>query len=146
MSTTMDKQVEANPSSSSSPSPSPSSSPGRGREEGLKREEEDHEGEGGGGASLYFEDRARAAQYPTFIGKHKLAASISHLHNQIDIIQKELTQLETAGESSIVCKELIASVESISDPLLPSTKGPADVQWDRWFRGAHNSRSHNRWI
>ncbi|CAL8996696.1 unnamed protein product [Prunus brigantina] len=135
MSTTMDKQVEANPSSSSSsPSPSPSSSPGRGREEGLKR------------AALHFEDRARAAQYPTFIGKHKLAASISHLHNQIDIIQKELTQLETVGESSIVCKELIASVESSSDPLLPSTKGPADVGWDRWFRGAHNSRSHNRWI
>lgn len=84
MSTTMDKQVEANPSSS----PSPSSSPGRGREEGLKREEEDHEGEGGGGGvALHFEDRARAAQYPTFIGKHKLAASISHLHNQIDFIQ-----------------------------------------------------------
>ncbi|XP_021834802.1 guanine nucleotide-binding protein subunit gamma 1-like [Prunus avium] len=143
MSTTMDKQVEANPSSS----PSPSSSPGRGREEGLKREEEDHEGEGGGGGvALHFEDRARAAQYPTFIGKHKLAASISHLHNQIDFIQKELTQLETVGESSIVCKELIASVESSSDPLLPWTKGPADVGWDRWFRGAHNSRSHNRWI
>lgn len=89
----MDKQVEANPSSSSSPSPSPSpsSSPGRGREEGLKREEEDHEGEGGGGAALHFEDRAQAAQYPTFIGKHKLAASISHLHNQIDIIQVGLS-------------------------------------------------------
>ncbi|RXI09927.1 hypothetical protein DVH24_026569 [Malus domestica] len=63
----MDKQVEE---------ANPSSSPARGRED---------EGGGGGGGGegmalpLYFEDRARAGQFPTFIGKHKLAASISHL-------------------------------------------------------------------
>ncbi|TQE10547.1 hypothetical protein C1H46_003785 [Malus baccata] len=131
----MDKQVEE---------ANPSSSPARGRED---------EGGGGGGGGgggmalpLYFKDRARAGQFPTFIGKHKLAASISHLQNQIDIIQKELDQLETIGESSIVCKDLIASVESTSDPLLPWTKGPCEVGWDRWFRGANNSRNHSRWI
>ncbi|KAM1060528.1 hypothetical protein ACFX15_024523 [Malus domestica] len=64
----MDKQVETNPSSS----------PARERED-----------EGGGGMALplYFEDKARAVQFPTFIGKHKLAASISHLQNQMDVIQ-----------------------------------------------------------
>ncbi|KAM0983992.1 hypothetical protein ACFX2I_011393 [Malus domestica] len=64
----MDKQVEANPSSSPA------------------KEREDEEG-GGMALPRYFEDRARAIQFPTFNGKHKLVASISHLQNQIDIIQ-----------------------------------------------------------
>ncbi|XP_015575392.1 guanine nucleotide-binding protein subunit gamma 2 isoform X2 [Ricinus communis] len=56
-----------------------------------------------------------------FIGKHRMAAAVSHLQNQISLLQEELDQLETLGESSIVCKELISSVESIPDPLLPLT-------------------------
>ncbi|KAM0987307.1 hypothetical protein ACFXTH_011442 [Malus domestica] len=64
----MDKQVEANPSSSPA------------------KEREDEEG-GGMALPRYFEDKARAVQFPTFIGKHKLIASISHLQNQIDIIR-----------------------------------------------------------
>ncbi|KAM1313114.1 hypothetical protein ACFX2F_017183 [Malus domestica] len=129
----MDSQVEEE---------NPSSSPATGRGDGGA-------GGGGGGVALlprHFEDRARAGQFPTFIGKHKLAASISHLESQIDIIQKELDHLETVGESSIVCKDLIATVESTSDPLLPWTKGPGEVGWDRWFRGAHNTKNQSRWI
>ena len=26
------------------------------------------------------------------------------------------------------------------------TMGPADVSWDRWFRGAHSSKNQKRWI
>ncbi|KAK0573772.1 hypothetical protein LWI29_013354 [Acer saccharum] len=79
---------------------------------------------------------------PSFMGKHRLAATISHLHNQINLIQEELDQLETLGESSLVCDQLISSVESIPDPLLPMTKAPADDSWERWFR----VRTNSRWI
>ncbi|PKI54213.1 hypothetical protein CRG98_025393 [Punica granatum] len=82
----------------------------------------------------------------SFVGRHRLAASITHLHNQIKALQEELEQLETIGESSIVCRELIPSVESNPDPLLPVTRGPADAGWDRWFRGDNTSRKHKRWI
>lgn len=121
----MDKQQEENVSSSS---------PGRSGGGGAKGE-----GDAAGGLGI------RAAG-PTFIGKHRMAAAISHLHNQVNIIQEELNELETIGESSIVCKELVASIESVSDPLLPWSKGAPEVGWDRWFRGAHNTRSNNRWI
>ncbi|XP_057503922.1 guanine nucleotide-binding protein subunit gamma 1-like isoform X2 [Actinidia eriantha] len=70
---------------------------------------------------------------PNFIrlGKHRMEAAVAHLHHQIQIIQGELEELETLGESSLVCKE---------------TKGPAVVGWDRWFQGTHGSRGRKRWI
>ncbi|KAI9166072.1 hypothetical protein LWI28_025813 [Acer negundo] len=98
------------------------------------------------GAKTQDEGASRAEGPPSFMGKHRLAAAISHLHNQINLIQEELNELETLGESSLVCNELISSVESIPDPLLPMTKGPVDDSWERWFRGAHNFRTHIRWI
>ncbi|WCJ44376.1 Guanine nucleotide-binding protein subunit gamma 2 [Euphorbia peplus] len=98
------------------------------------------------------EEREDSASLPTsqppnnaLFGKHRLAAAISHLQNEINFLQEELEQLETLGESSLVCKELISSVESIPDPLLPWCRGGAsNSSWDRWFRGASNSRK--RWI
>ncbi|KAM5566222.1 guanine nucleotide-binding protein subunit gamma 2 [Rosa sericea] len=124
----MDKQQEENISSS----------PGR---------------SGGGGGGAKREDAAATGSgiragppCPTFVGKHRMAAAISHLHTQINIIQEELNELETVGESSFVCKELVASIESVSDPLLPWSKGAPEAGWDRWFRGAHNTRNNNRWI
>ncbi|KAL8254368.1 hypothetical protein R6Q59_032589 [Mikania micrantha] len=83
-----------------------------------------------------------------FIGKHRLTAIISQQNQQIQIVQEELDQLETLGESSIVCEQLISSVESSTDALLPVTKGPADGGWDRWFQRANHSSSRNRrrWI
>ncbi|XP_071696173.1 guanine nucleotide-binding protein subunit gamma 2-like [Rutidosis leptorrhynchoides] len=84
----------------------------------------------------------------TFIGKHRLAAIISQQNQQIQFIQEELDQLETLGESSLVCEQLISSVESSTDALLPVTRGPADPGWDRWFQRANHSSSRNRkrWI
>ncbi|MED6125836.1 hypothetical protein PIB30_072380 [Stylosanthes scabra] len=86
--------------------------------------------------------------FPGFFGKHRMQAAISHLNNQINIIQEELEELETIGASSTVCENFISSIESIPDPLLPiRTKGPVDASWDRWFGGgSNNSRSHKRWI
>ncbi|XP_057728617.1 guanine nucleotide-binding protein subunit gamma 1-like isoform X1 [Arachis stenosperma] len=91
---------------------------------------------------------AGSCSFPGFFGKHRMQAAISHLNNQIIIIQEELEELETIGESSTVCENVISSIESIPDPLLPiRTKGPVDATWDRWFGGGtNNSRSHKRWI
>uniref|UniRef100_A0A2N9EF81 G protein gamma domain-containing protein n=1 Tax=Fagus sylvatica TaxID=28930 RepID=A0A2N9EF81_FAGSY len=66
------------------------------------------------------EANAKAGPNTTFFGKHRMAAAISNLQNQINIIQEELDQVEALGKSSLVCKELISSVESIPDPMLPS--------------------------
>ncbi|KAL5558286.1 hypothetical protein UlMin_034497 [Ulmus minor] len=133
----MDEQLQSNskPSSSSS-----SSSLGRAElGEGSRREDEEQ-------PLSNSQDKAKPGSYPTFMGRHRMQAAISFLTNQINIMQDELNELNTVGESSIVCKEIISSIETIPDPLLPEAKGPVDVNWDRWFRGAHNTKNHKRWI
>ncbi|KAF7830202.1 guanine nucleotide-binding protein subunit gamma 2-like [Senna tora] len=106
---------------------------------------EDYREEGERGTPIHPLVQSRGGN-GSFVGKHRLQAAVSHLNNEINILQKELEQLETMGESSSVCKDLISSVESIPDPLLPITKGSVGAGWDRWFGGAHNSRTHKRWI
>ncbi|KAK4435645.1 Guanine nucleotide-binding protein subunit gamma 2 [Sesamum alatum] len=83
---------------------------------------------------------------PGLMGKHRMAAAISYLNQQIQIIQDELNELETIGGVSAVCPELISTVDSVPDALLPVTRGPADVGWERWFQGAQSSRGRRRWI
>ncbi|CDP19162.1 unnamed protein product [Coffea canephora] len=84
--------------------------------------------------------------HPGFMGKHRMTAAIGYLDQQIQIIQEELDQLDTLGQSSVVCKELITSIESVPDALLPQTKGPVETGWDRWFQGGHGSRNRKKWI
>ncbi|KAJ4763598.1 Guanine nucleotide-binding protein subunit gamma 2 [Rhynchospora pubera] len=78
-----------------------------------------------------------------FIGKHRLAAAIACLDQEILSLQKELTELETMEPSSASCKEVIASTEGKPDPLLPITTGPENSSWDRWFQRVRSSR--NKW-
>ncbi|XP_009588841.1 guanine nucleotide-binding protein subunit gamma 2-like [Nicotiana tabacum] len=80
------------------------------------------------------------------MGKHRLVAAIASLNQQIQIIQDELDQLDSFGEASIVCRELVSSVELMPDALLPVTRGPINVHLDRWFHGANDSRRNKRWI
>ncbi|CAN0893429.1 Guanine nucleotide-binding protein subunit gamma 2 [Linum grandiflorum] len=80
-----------------------------------------------------------------YFGKHRMAASLSILQLQIQSTQEELDQLESMGGSSAVCTELLTSVESTPDPLLPWSRGPPNESWERWFRGAHYN-SRRRWI
>ncbi|KAH6760803.1 hypothetical protein C2S52_008534 [Perilla frutescens var. hirtella] len=80
------------------------------------------------------------------MGKHRMSAAISFLNQQIQIIQDELDELETIGGVSTVCPDLVASVEPVPDALLPVTRGPVEVSWERWFQGAQSSRSRRRWI
>ncbi|KAJ4792272.1 Guanine nucleotide-binding protein subunit gamma 2 [Rhynchospora pubera] len=78
-----------------------------------------------------------------FIGKHRLAAAIACLDQEILSLQKELTELETMEPSSASCKEVVASTEGKPDPLLPITTGPENSSWDRWFQRVRSSR--NKW-
>ncbi|KAK1372420.1 G protein gamma domain-containing protein [Heracleum sosnowskyi] len=91
-------------------------------------------------------NRAAVQSLPNFVGKHRMTAAIALLNQQIQFLQEEIEQLDTYGGSSIVCKELIASVESNSDALLPVTKGPTDVAWERWFQRARSSKNRKKWI
>ncbi|KAM6543797.1 hypothetical protein CsatB_008244 [Cannabis sativa] len=144
----MDNEKQVQQNSSSSPAV-------RGGGEGEREEDERAEVEvevaQSSSSSYPHQDRKEKAATklkpnPTFLGRHRMNAAISQLNTQINIIQKELHELETVGESSIVCAELISSLETIPDPLLPTTRGPAEVTWDRWFRGANTSRGHKRWM
>ncbi|GAB2222930.1 hypothetical protein Droror1_Dr00017062 [Drosera rotundifolia] len=81
-----------------------------------------------------------------FISKHKLRASISCLQSQIDLILKELEELETTETCNSVCSELLSIVDSTPDPLLPLTRGPVDVSCDRWFGPVRSPRMIRRWI
>ncbi|CAN4095583.1 unnamed protein product [Withania somnifera] len=80
------------------------------------------------------------------MGKHRLAAAIAALNQQIHIIQEELDQLDSFGEASLVCRELVSSVELVPDALLPVTRGPINVHLVRRFHGANESRRNKRWI
>ncbi|XP_068639124.1 guanine nucleotide-binding protein subunit gamma 2-like [Aristolochia californica] len=97
------------------------------------------------------EDRAKAAVRSlagpdVFIGKHRMATAIARLHQEIQSIQEELKHLETMPASSVVCEEIIASVEDKPDALLPLTGDPAHPAWDRWFQGAQSSCNHKWWM
>ncbi|KAG7024498.1 Guanine nucleotide-binding protein subunit gamma 1 [Cucurbita argyrosperma subsp. argyrosperma] len=124
-----DKQHQSQPMSSPSPSP-----PG---EESAKRQE---------GVNSETKSKSAVRCKNTFFGRHRISAAITRLQNEINIIEEELRQLESIGESSTVCEDLVSSVVAIPDPLLPETIGPTDVNWDQWFRGAHGGRNHRRWI
>ncbi|KAL8536695.1 hypothetical protein ACS0TY_012040 [Phlomoides rotata] len=80
------------------------------------------------------------------MGKHRMSAAISFLNQQIQLIQDELDELETIGGVSTVCPDLVTSIDSVPDPLLPVSRGPGEVSWDRWFQGAHSSGNRRRWI
>ncbi|CAL5434737.1 unnamed protein product [Camellia sinensis] len=78
------------------------------------------------------------AETPNFIGKHRMAAALAHLQHQIQIIQEELEELETCGESSLVCKELVSTVESLPDALLSDQRSGSCwlgqvVPWRPWL-------------
>ncbi|KAL2896680.1 Guanine nucleotide-binding protein subunit gamma 2 [Bienertia sinuspersici] len=98
-------------------------------------------------ASATVGSRSGKSKIPSnYIGRHRLQAATSHLEQQIRIIQDELDELDSMGGPSTVCNEIISGIESAPDPLLPITRGPVDVNWERWFGGASSSRSHRRWI
>ncbi|CAM8963476.1 hypothetical protein QQ045_003384 [Rhodiola kirilowii] len=93
------------------------------------------------------EQKQESVTGPGFVSRRKTIAAISILNHQINNIREEIDHLESLCFSSVVCQELVSSVESLADPLLTVTKGPTDAEWDRWFRAAgRRSGDPKRWL
>nr|CAD1827422.1 unnamed protein product [Ananas comosus var. bracteatus] len=80
-----------------------------------------------------------------FLGRHRLSAAITRLDQEILSLQEEINELETMDPSSAACQEVLLSMEGKPEPLLPVTRGPEDVSWDRWFQRVRSSRGHKWW-
>ncbi|XP_057783324.1 guanine nucleotide-binding protein subunit gamma 2-like [Salvia miltiorrhiza] len=72
-------------------------------------------------------------------GKHWISAELKRLEQETRFLEEELEQLEKMEKASASCKEMLISVQTTADPLLPLTIGPINPFWDRWFEGAQNS-------
>ncbi|CAM8988389.1 unnamed protein product [Rhodiola kirilowii] len=68
-------------------------------------------------------------------GKHRIVAELKRMEQEARFLEEELVQLEKMDMASAVCQELLFSVESRPDPLLPITNGPLNPACDRWFEG-----------
>ncbi|KAF4370200.1 hypothetical protein F8388_007341 [Cannabis sativa] len=89
-------------------------------------------------------------------GKHRILAELRCLEQELKClesvslvrsfdpdssdVQEELEELERTENASMICAELLSHIETISDPLTPTTNGPINVLWDRWFEGPQDSQ------
>ncbi|KAG2325331.1 hypothetical protein Bca52824_008059 [Brassica carinata] len=68
-------------------------------------------------------------------GKHRILAELGRVEQEVRFLEKELEELGQTDIVSTVCEELLCVIEEAPDPLLPLTKGPLNLGWDRWFEG-----------
>ncbi|KAM6541318.1 hypothetical protein CsatB_005765 [Cannabis sativa] len=73
-------------------------------------------------------------------GKHRILAELRCLEQELKCLEEELEELERTENASMICAELLSHIETISDPLTPTTNGPINVLWDRWFEGPQDSQ------
>ncbi|KAL1340176.1 hypothetical protein HN51_028517 [Arachis hypogaea] len=79
-------------------------------------------------------------------GKHRVHAEVKRLEQEARFLEEELEQLERMDKASAPCKETLSNVETRPDPLLPTTIGPLNPSWDRWFEGPQESKGCRCWI
>ncbi|XP_061339046.1 guanine nucleotide-binding protein subunit gamma 2-like [Gastrolobium bilobum] len=79
-------------------------------------------------------------------GKHRIHAELKRLEQETRFLEEELEELERMEKASTRCKEMLSNVETRPDPLLPSTIGPLNSSWDRWFEGPQDSKGCRCWI
>ncbi|CAL9144029.1 unnamed protein product [Musa hybrid cultivar] len=79
-------------------------------------------------------------------GKHRISAEVKRLEQESRSLEEELQQLEKTEKLSAGLQEFLLKVESIPDPLLPETTGPANTSWDRWFEGPQDTQGCRCWI
>ncbi|KAK4388271.1 Guanine nucleotide-binding protein subunit gamma 2 [Sesamum angolense] len=72
-------------------------------------------------------------------GKHRISAELKRLEQEARFLEEELEQLEKTEKASVACKEMLISIQTRPDPLLPVTHGPVNPMWDRWFEGPQDS-------
>ncbi|KAE9611464.1 hypothetical protein Lal_00011920 [Lupinus albus] len=68
-------------------------------------------------------------------GKHRILAELKRLHQDSTFLQEEMEELKKTDNVSTICMELLQSMESRPDPLLPQIHGPVNLLWNRWFEG-----------
>ncbi|CAG7905106.1 unnamed protein product [Brassica rapa] len=66
-------------------------------------------------------------------GKHMILAELGRVEQEVRFLEKKLEELGQTDSVSTQCEELLCVIEKSPDPLLPLTKGPLNLGWDRWF-------------
>lgn len=79
-------------------------------------------------------------------GKHRIQAELKRLEQETRFLEEELEQLERMEMASAACNEMLSNTETRPDPLLPTTYGPLNPLWDRWFEGPQDSKGCRCWI
>ncbi|KAF3436235.1 hypothetical protein FNV43_RR23327 [Rhamnella rubrinervis] len=74
-------------------------------------------------------------------GKHRILAELKRLEQELRSLEEELGELERTENVSMICSELLPYIENKPDPLLPTTNGPINVLWERWFEGPQEAQS-----
>ncbi|KAK8614682.1 hypothetical protein V6N13_068478 [Hibiscus sabdariffa] len=72
-------------------------------------------------------------------GKHRILAQLKRVEQESKFLEEEMEVLEKTDNVSTLCEELLRSMETRPDPLLPLTNGPINSSWDIWFEGPQDS-------
>ncbi|XP_039025077.1 guanine nucleotide-binding protein subunit gamma 1-like [Hibiscus syriacus] len=72
-------------------------------------------------------------------GKHRILAELKRVEQESRGLEDEMEELERTDNVSTLSEELLLSMESRPDPLLPVTNGLINPSWDRWFEGPQDS-------
>ncbi|KAL4355531.1 hypothetical protein GQ457_06G029100 [Hibiscus cannabinus] len=73
-------------------------------------------------------------------GKHRILAELKRVEQESRFLEDEMEELERTDNISTLSSELLLSMETRPDPLLPVTSGPVNPSWDRWFEGPQDSK------
>ncbi|GMI66494.1 Arabidopsis G-protein gamma-subunit 1, G-protein gamma-subunit 1 [Hibiscus trionum] len=73
-------------------------------------------------------------------GKHRILAELKRVEQESRFLEDEMEELERTDNVSTSSEELLVSLETKPDPLLPVTNGPINPSWDRWFEGPQDSK------
>ncbi|GMI73792.1 Arabidopsis G-protein gamma-subunit 1, G-protein gamma-subunit 1 [Hibiscus trionum] len=90
-------------------------------------------------ASSADEQLAAAGSAADNRGKHRILAELKHVEQESKFLEEEMEKLEETDNVSALCNELLRSMETRPDPLLPLTNGPMNPSWDIWFEGPRDS-------
>ncbi|KAE8676716.1 Guanine nucleotide-binding protein subunit gamma 1 [Hibiscus syriacus] len=74
-------------------------------------------------------------------GRHRILAELKRVEQESKSLEEEMELLEKTDNVSTLCEELLRSMETRPDPLLPLTNGPINPSWDIWFEGPQDSES-----
>ncbi|KAE8721383.1 Guanine nucleotide-binding protein subunit gamma 1 [Hibiscus syriacus] len=76
-------------------------------------------------------------------GRHRILAELKRVEQKSKFLEEEMEVLEETDNVSTLCEELLRSIETRPDPLLPLTNGPINRSWDIWFEGPQDPEGCN---